>query len=210
MPSRSRPQSCRQASDSVRRTSNNNTVVVIYLDEDDPKLSEYTNNERVHAVVIGKPRRSGEAIRFLLTECRNDKLDDMYYFGSDDITWETPGWDEIFRQKMPEHGLAVLYPDMGDSCNPCFTRKWVETVGLWPEYFKHFGPDTWYADIAKRAGTLIRVPEVRMKHERVRDATYTRTRADGDGIFAQRMLDETQEERAQLAQKVKTLLSSES
>ena len=185
-------------------------MVVIYLDEDDPKLSEYTNNELVHAVVIGKPRRSGEAIRFLLTECRNDKLDDMYYFGSDDITWETPGWDEIFREKMPEHGLAVLYPDMGDSCNPCFTRKWVETVGLWPEYFKHFGPDTWYADIAKRAGTLIRVPEVRMKHERVRDATYTRTRADGDGMFAQRMLDETQEERAQLAQKVKTLLSSES
>jgi hypothetical protein len=198
LPSRGRPEMCRKAVGSAYRTGID-VEVIVYLDDDDPRIEDYM----VTNFVIGKPRRSGEAIRHMMGLAKGD----LFYFGSDDITWVTQDWDEIFREKMPEHGLAVLYPDMGDSCNPCFSRKWVETVGLWPEYFKHFGPDTWYADIAKRAGTLIRVPEVKMKHERVRDETYSRTRADGDGLFAQRMLDETQEERQKLAEKIKTLLS---
>ena len=188
----------RRSVKSAYATATNTIEVLTYLDNDDPLAYLYEG-----ALFCGPPKRSGEAIRYLYSLAKGD----MFYFGSDDITWETPGWDEIFRKKMPSHGLAVLYPDMGDSCNPCFTRKWVETVGLWPEYFKHFGPDTWYADIAKRAGTLIRVPEVRMRHERVQDETYRRTRADHDGQFAQRMLNETAEEREALALKIKTLLS---
>jgi hypothetical protein len=192
---------CYLAVESARNTAKGDIEILVYLDEDDPSTYWVGGN-----VIRGKPRRSGEAIRHLYSLAKGD----LFYFGSDDITWETEGWDLIFKEKMSTHGLAVLYPDMGDSCNPCFTRKWVETVGLFPDYFKHFGPDTWYADIAKRAGTLINVPEVRMTHQRVRDETYTRTRADGDGMFAQRMLDETKEERQRLAEKVKTLLSSES
>ena len=188
---------CYSAVASACNTAKGYVEILIYVDNDD--VSPYLG-----PIITGAPRRAGEAIRYLL---EHHAKGDMFYFGSDDITWETPGWDEIFRQKMPEHGLAVLYPDMGDSCNPCFTRKWVETVGLWPEYFKHFGPDTWYADIAKRAGTLIRVPEVRMRHERVQDETYRRTRADHDGQFAQRMLNETADKRQALAEKIKTLLS---
>jgi hypothetical protein len=201
---------CRRAINSIRAHSGKNTVVVLYVDEDDPKRREYEaiNSDGEHVVLTGKPRRAGEAIRFML-EHMNDKESDMYYFGSDDITWETEGWDLIFKEKMPAHGLAVLYPDMGDSCNPCFTRKWVETVGLFPDYFKHFGPDTWYVDIAKRAGTLINVPEVRMTHQRVRDDTYTRTRADGDGMFAKRMLDETRDERQNLSEKVRALINAD-
>jgi hypothetical protein len=192
---------CYLAVESARNTAQGDVEILVYLDEDD--TSEYWVGG---TIIRGAPRRAGEAIRYLYSLAKGD----MFYFGSDDITWETPGWDEIFRKTMPAHGLAVLYPDMGDSCNPCFTRKWVETVGLWPEYFKHFGPDTWYADIAKRAGTLIRVPEVRMRHERVQDETYRRTRADHDGQFAQRMLNESADERQKLAEKIKTLLSLES
>ena len=201
---------CYLAVESARNTAQGDVEILVYLDEDDPTVPEYRKFLYGSETVIDKPRRSGEAIRELYKYTPDrGPIDPMqlFYFGSDDITWETPGWDEIFRKAMPEHGLAVLYPDMGDSCNPCFTRKWVETVGLWPEYFKHFGPDTWYADIAKRAGTLIRVPEVRMRHERVQDETYRRTRADHDGQFAQRMLNETAEEREALALKIKTLLS---
>lgn len=189
---------CRKAAGSAYRTGKD-IEVIVYLDNDDPRIEDYM----VTNFVVGEPRRSGAAIRYLM---EHKAKGDMFYFGSDDIIWETQNWDEIFREKMPAHGLAVLYPDMGDSCNPCFTRKWVETVGFFPDYFKHFGPDTWYADIAKRAGQLIRVPEVRMTHQRVRDATYDRTRADGDGMFAQRMLDETKEERQQLADKIKTMI----
>jgi hypothetical protein len=196
---------CKRAIDSIKRTSEGSVEIMVYVDQTDPQVAAYRDLEPENRLIVGLPRRAGEAIRHMLQLA----MGDMFYFGSDDITWETPGWDDLFRRKMPNHDLAVLYPDMGDSCNPCFTRKWVETVGLWPEYFKHFGPDTWYADIAKRAGTLISVPEVRMRHERVRDETYTRTRADGDGMFAQRMLDETREERQQLAEKIRKL-SSES
>lgn len=131
---------------------------------------------------------------------------DMYYFGSDDQTWRTQGWDEIFRQKMPKHRLSVLYPSFGDGLNPCFTDKWVETAGLFPEYFRHFGPDTWYVDIARRAGQLVHVPEVRMDHKRMSDDTYNRIRAGEDGGFASHKLDETVGERQFLADKVRAAI----
>lgn len=198
LPSRSRPELCRKAIDSAYATAEGEIEVLLYVDEDDPRRHEYKG------YVTGVPRRSGEAIRHLYSLAKGD----LFYFGSDDITWETKGWDLIFEQRMPEHKLAVLYPKMGDSCNPCFTRKWVETVGLFPDYFKHFGPDTWYADIAKRAGVLIHVPEVRMAHNRVQDGTYYRTRADSDATFARMMLDETQDERQRLSEKITFLLSS--
>lgn len=199
LPSRGRPELCRRAVESAKATAKGEIEVLVYLDETDPQKDKYTV-----PAIVGEPRRSGEAIRHLYSLARGD----LFYFGSDDITWETNGWDSIFKEKMPEHGLAVLYPKMGDSCNPCFTRKWVETVGLFPDYFKHFGPDTWYADIAKRAGVLIHVPEVRMAHNRVQDGTYYRTRADSDATFARMMLDETQDERQRLSEKITFLLSS--
>lgn len=199
LPTRGRPELCKKAVLSIKKTAPA-VEILVYVDDNDPKIQEYDVD-----FIIGPPRRSGEAIRHLLTHANGD----MFYFGSDDITWVTDGWDEIFREKMPAHELAVLYPDMGDSCNPCFTRKWVETVGLFPEYFKHFGPDTWYADIAKRAGTLIKVPEVKMKHERIRDEIFARTRADGDALFARFKLEETQDERQLLAEKVRALINAD-
>ena len=196
---------CRRSVESAKRTSQNRIELIVYLDDDDSRLAEYKDFLLPGERVIGRPRRSGEAIRLLMDGYADG---DMLYFGSDDMTWETKDWDLIFEKHMPEHGLAVLYASMGDSCNPCFTRKWVDTVGLFPAYFKHFGPDTWYADIAKRAGVLVRVPEVKFDHQRVQDATYHRTRADGDGVFAKRMLDETAEKRQKLAEKVKEVLAS--
>lgn len=211
LPSRGRPEMCRRAVESAKNTAKGDVEILVYLDEDDPTVPEYRKFLYGSETVIDKPRRSGEAIRELYKYTPDrGPIDPMqlFYFGSDDITWETNGWDSIFKEKMPEHGLAVLYPKMGDSCNPCFTRKWVETVGLFPDYFKHFGPDTWYADIAKRAGVLIHVPEVRMAHNRVQDGTYYRTRADSDATFARMMLDETQDERQRLSEKITFLLSS--
>lgn len=192
---------CADALRSLLECSVEDIQPIVYVDIDDPWRDQYSGFPAM--TVVGEPRRSGAAIRYMI---ENHALGDMFYFGSDDFRWITKAWDQMFREAMPSHGLSVLYGTAGDSCNPCFTRKWVDTVGLFPDYFKHFGPDTWYADIAKRAGVLVHVPYVRFSHQRVQDETYHRTRADGDGIFAKRMLDETQEERQQLAEKVKAAI----
>lgn len=184
--------------ESAKNTASGPLEILVYLDSDDPLLKDYD----VEAI-IGEPKMAGEAIRAMIPLAKGD----MYYFGSDDQTWKTQGWDEIFRENMPEHGLSVLFPSLGDAINPVFTDKWVEMVGLFPEYFRHFGPDTWYVDIARRAGQLKHVPEVRMDHKRQTDATYNRIRAGEDGTFATKKLDETRQEREELAQKIKTFLS---
>lgn len=195
LPSRGRPDLCKRAVKSALETAEGEVEVLVYVDDNDPLRVNYSG------VIIGPPRESSEAILYLSSIAKGD----MMMFGCDDFIWKTKGWDRIFREKMPAHGLAVLHYNDGHNkaINPVFTRKWVEMTGLFPSYFKHFGADTWVIDTARRAGQLISVKEVLIEHTKVKDETFNRSRANGDASFASTKLDQHVAERQAMADKIR-------
>ena len=200
MPSRGRPQECKRAYESALKTAKGSIEILVYLDNDDATLSAY---ETPHTV--GPPLRCAQANRELLKVAKGD----LFYFGSDDQVWETVGWDTRLAELMPDDGLSVLYPrDMEKGqkgMNPVWSRKFADLFGHYPDYFVHFGPDTWLIDIARRAGTLIHAKDVFIRHKRLRDATHSNLRQSGDANFAQKKLMETQDERQKIAEQIKLM-----
>jgi len=200
MPSRGRPIDCKAAYDSALKTAKGEVEILVYLDEDDSTLKQYTVPH-----VVGKPLHCAKANKELLKVAKGD----LFYFGSDDQRWETQGWDTRFAELMPEDGLSILYPrDMENgqkSINPVWSRKFADLFGHYPDYFEHFGPDTWLIDIARRAGTLIPAKDVFIRHQRIKDATYGRVRASHPGGGAQKKLIETEGERQQIAEQIKLM-----
>lgn len=171
------------------------------MDNDDPQQKNYPNP------IIGEPLHSGQAMKYLAKLAKGD----LMMFGSDDITWHTKGWDRIFRSRMPQHQLAVLYyMDMrggAKSQNPVFSRKWMEFTGLFPDTFRHFGPDTWIVDTARRAGQLIRVEDVWIEHRRIKDETHHRARGNNDANHAKTHLDMKVDSREAMAKRIKEAIS---
>lgn len=200
MPSRGRPKECQEAYNSALRTAKGEVEVLVYLDEDDPLRREYTVPH-----TVGRPLRCAQANRELLKAASGD----LFYFGSDDQRWETEGWDLRFKELMPEDGLSVLYPrDMENGqkgMNPVWSRKFADLFGHYPEYFVHFGPDTWLIDIARRAGTLIHAKDVFIRHKRLKDETHKSLRETGDANFAQKKLQDTEGERQKIAEQIKSM-----
>lgn len=199
MPSRGRPELCDSARKSALDMATGPVEILVYVDEDDPKKKEYKD------VIIGPPRHSGKAIKYLSTLATGD----LMFFGCDDFIWQTKGWDRIFEEKMPDHKLSVLFPrdqkGANKSITPCFSRRWVKETGLFPDDFNHFGPDTWVIDTARKAGTLIRVEEVLISHTKVKDDTFHRSRSGGDAGKAKKLLDDRDSERQNIANKIKEL-----
>ena len=146
LPSR-RPKDCKEAVESALSTAED-IEILVYVDDDDPHKSLYPN------AIIGPPKRSGRAIRHLASLAKGD----LMFFGSDDFRWKTKGWDRIFREKMPAHNLSVLYPnDMpggAKGLSPCFSRRFMDETGLFPDVFEHFGPDTWVIAVSYTHLTL--------------------------------------------------------
>jgi hypothetical protein len=200
MPSRGRPKDCQQAYDSALSTAKGEVEILVYLDEDDPTRKSY---ETPHTV--GPARRCAQANRELLKVAKGD----LFYFGSDDQRWETPGWDTRFAELMPEDGLSILYPrDIKDGqkgMNPVWSRKFADLFGHYPKEFVHFGPDTWLIDIGRRAGTLINVKDVLITHKKLKDETYHSLRQINDASFAQKRLMDTEGERQKIAEQVKLM-----
>lgn len=206
MPSRGRPELCKKCVAQAKEQATGEIEVLVYVDSTDPEIEEYKKQD----VIIGAPLHSGKAIKHLSTLAKYD----MMMFGTDDLVWHTKGWDEQFRKAMPAHGLSVLYPSTlpGKSAKamvPVFTRRFAEVTGLFPDYFEHFGPDTWVVGIGRLAGTLTHVKEVFIEHKKVQDVTYSRSRKDGDAARAKQYLTSHASELEKIAKEVKRLISGD-
>ncbi len=201
MPSRGRPELCKSCVAQAKETASGDIEILVYVDNNDPEIDKYKKLD----CIIGTPRHSGKAIKYLSTIAKHD----MMMFGTDDLIWHTKGWDEQFRKAMPEHGLAVLYPSTMPNKNakamvPVFTKRFALLTGLFPDYFEHFGPDTWVVSVARLAGTLTHVKDVYIEHKKVQDVTYSRSRKDGDGDRAKKYLTSHDHELKKLAKLVRS------
>jgi hypothetical protein len=81
---------------------------------------------------------------------------------ADDVTFATPGWDEIVREHFRRHHVSLL----SDSSHPdhpgnvpmhgFVSRKACEALGyLTPPCFEHGYTDRWLLDVYRRAGAPV-------------------------------------------------------
>jgi hypothetical protein len=188
--------------------SRTNPEFLVYVDNDDPQLEQYKEyaehlKELDLKLIIDKPLRSAPAMKFLAQQASKEYM----IFGTDDLDWKTPGWDEKLISKMPSHGLGVVFPASisGNKVKapiPFFTKKWRDLTGLWPDLFVHFGPDGYIARLSEQAGTKVFACNVEILHSKIRDETSGRARINGTSNWKS-IIDSQMPKIKEIAEKIK-------
>lgn len=208
---RGRPKRFKNAVDSAFSTCETDVRLIWYVDEDDPGLAEYADMD-YGTRIIGESKGSSKALLQML-----EMVETPYFMvGSDDIQFETKGWDGKFLSAMPKDDLAVLYGSdhAKQNCNHFFSSmKWHRLVGMWPDIFRHFGPDGWVTEVGKLCNRLIKVPDIVVEHLHYKygkgevDETYLRARRGGDGSTSLKLISSMHDQQLRDAKKILSAIS---
>lgn len=221
LPSRGRPSGLMRTISSAAKTATfpRRVEFVVRLDEDDPELESY-----VWPPLIGVTYLRGE--RILLSECWNECFaaakGEILMHAGDDITFNTPGWDQRVRQefaRLPDRigvvfgdDLSTNFPDL--ATHGFVHRRWVETVGYFlPPLFSSDWNDVWISDVAKQLGRLIPMPDVTIEHHHYtfgkaeRDQTHQEREERGAADDVVGLFKRTVKERASDAKKLKAVMA---
>lgn len=157
LPSRGRPEKLKRCLDSIRKTSQ--AEVFLYLDSDDPTVSEYPLNE-VDNYVIGKPIYLGPAYQYLWDHYPSD----LIQMGADDLFYKSKDWDKIVESCNKE---VISFDDGGrprkEDGHPFIRRSFIEKHGFMPEGLLHSCVDNWIVDIARKTEQFGKV-DINIQH----------------------------------------------
>lgn len=198
VPSRGRPdwlaRTIRTAYDTA--THQRRVEFVIWIDEDDTDDIDYAFKAR-----FSGPQDLPDGLirilrgpRTLLSECWNRCAEqargEILMHAGDDITFNTPGWDQRVREefaKLPDKiglvfgdDLSTNFPDL--ATHGFLHRRWVETVGYFlPPLFSSDWNDVWISEVAKKVGRAVPMADVVIEHHH-----YTFGKAERDKTHAER------------------------
>ncbi len=202
LPSRGRPAAALAAARSALTTAAapEQLRVVVGVEPDD--AGRYRQAFGDDAAWIHVLQSGGNYVR-AMRELHRSTTAGIYGLCADDFVFETPGWDRQIRfaaAHLPER-LGLIYADDGIqrerlATAPFLTAEWIACVAdILPGNYEHMFCDTEVTDIARRAGLLRFLPDVRITHrhhivgEAAFDATYARsaaTTAAGGAEFERR------------------------
>lgn len=169
-PTRGRPERLKQMLKSFHETAGRFTDVMVWLDEDDPKLNEYDLSE-VNYVI--KPR-------IHVAQMHNAMVIDNpgydYYMPiNDDIIFHTVSWDSKLIAAIQEkgEGWGISFGDDLTNNNayslPTFgmvSANIVKTLGyVYPLELKALFGDTFLLDVGRAIGKLFYCPDVVIQHK---------------------------------------------
>lgn len=174
-PSRGRPEMARRMAESAVATASDarGLEVLFWLNEDDPKLSEYKHGPYT-VLIMGKDGPTSYAWNELAKRAAGDILMLM----GDDAVFETPGWDERLREEAAPDldgwvKCKVFSFDDGRSelgtghPHPAITREVYNRLGyLACPMFRHFYVDTWLVELAKEAEIFHYIADMRVLHDK--------------------------------------------
>lgn len=166
-PSRGRPELLRRMIDSFNKTRASNTDLVVYVDDDDPRLDEYKSDY----IMVGKRMNVAQIHNHLVAI--NPGYD--YYMPiNDDVTFESPNWDEILIEAIESKGDGWGISFGNDTTGnhkhslPTFgmmSGNIVKTLGyFYPLELKMLNGDIFLLDIGRAIGKLYYCPNVVIKH----------------------------------------------
>lgn len=170
-PSRGRPQKIKEMLDSYYKTKSAGTDLVIYLDDDDPKLAEYD----LHGSKIWVlPRMHVAQIHNWIAKQYPEY--DYYMPINDDVIFRTKGWDKILIDeiKVKGDGWGISYGN--DLCGnishelPTFgmlSANIVNTLGyVYPKELLALFGDTYLLDLGRAIGKIFYCASVTIEHQR--------------------------------------------
>ena len=153
-PSRSRPQYAQRMINSAKETAGIPIEIKLYLNDDDPLLTQYTDNINSSEYIIG-PNQSTSYSWNLMAE--NAKYDIIFLVG-DDCQFITPNWGTMITNAFDEYDdkIVCVYPRAPSvsrykSPHFCLHKNWITTLGYFlPPQFYHWYVDTWILEIAQQ------------------------------------------------------------
>lgn len=178
-PTRGRPDRARQFLKSVLATQKGDNEILFGLQNDDPKLGEYS--EEIHSrATYFEPTSTVDYWNGLAEKAKGNLLTLI----ADDVIIRTKGWDVKFHavQEQYPDGIYVIttqdgrgegFPPKNLPCpHPTISRTWYETLGyLTFPLLEHYYADTWNAKIAVELGRMINLYDVTFEHLKQTDDT---------------------------------------
>lgn len=225
VPSRGRPKQFLEMLNSLTATATHlrRIEVIARLDTDDP--TAVMNYPMAHDFAhLNLKYLYGP--RELLSECWNqcyrEASGEILMHAGDDITFNTPGWDQRVRDefaKIPDR-IALVYGDdlstnFPDLATHGFVhRRWVETVGYFlPPLFSCDWNDVWISEVAKSIGRMVPMPDVIIEHQhhsfekRERDQTDAEREQRGADDDVVGLYKRTEAERKRDAAKLRKVMA---
>lgn len=199
MPTRGRPDGWRRVIETCFATATypRHVEVLCYLDEDDPARHDYVwVHSRNGKVTTPLPGQVGmmDGPRILLSQAWNELADkaggEIFMHCGDDVTFNTPGWDQRVREefeKIPDRIGLVFADDLSTNFPELAThgfvhRRWVESVGYFlPPLFSCDWNDVWLSEVATKIGRMVPMANVVIEHHH-----YTFGKAERDQTHAER------------------------
>jgi glycosyltransferase involved in cell wall biosynthesis len=158
LPSRGRPENIHRLVRSIFDTSTTDIEVIVRLDDDDPKLTEYLDSPPKNTTMFTGKR---DVLSKYWNECYERAKGNILMHAGDDIIFRTKDWDTMVIKEfeMYPDNIVFVYGNDGSAHNGNFGthgfihRDWAETVGYFvPPYFSSDYNDTWLNDVAKMIG----------------------------------------------------------
>jgi hypothetical protein len=162
----------------------------LYVDEDDAVTRKAIDDRRlsdlgvqVHWHIGAQTSGLGEMQQILWQA--SGRTAEIYMVLGDDVRFDTPGWDNVFREiaaKFPD-GIFLASPHdpmtADTSTYPIFGWRWLETLQkIFPGHFPFWYDDRWVHQIGEMAGRYERLPIVMLpirgkgKTRRMRDLPF--------------------------------------
>lgn len=170
IPTRERPELMLRNAKSVLETASNpaNVSIHVGIDHDDPKIEKYIKICAEHDLHLMIHGGSGSVPACVNWMCKNT-TGDIVVLSTDDMLFETRGWDDMLVKIFSDHPYVMVSPNLGRGRKkleaPICTRKWIETAGsMLGEGFEHFCADEWTEKVATQAGMLEYHMEIVLQH----------------------------------------------
>jgi hypothetical protein len=188
--------------------------LVVRLDADDETKFEYPDPGPVQITyVVGARRLLSES----WNECYRLARGEILMHCGDDVTFNTPGWDQVIRAEFAQSEDKILLvhgddlsPNTDDLATHGFVhRRWVETVGYFlPPLFSSDWNDVWLTEVADVIGRRVKVPIVTEHHhwslgKSELDRTHSERIERGESDDVEALYERTVEQRAYDADKLR-------
>ncbi len=166
-PSRGRPAALARMIESFKETSTESTLVVL-LDNDDPKLTEYQDTIKDTAYTI-EPRRS---ITDIINERFQSQKNEYEFFSvsNDDFIYRTSNWDTKLIETIEKRGPGIAYGNdlLAGEVIPTtsiVSSQIVKALGwLQMPRLKHLFNDNVFKYLGQKCRCLYYMPEVIIEH----------------------------------------------
>jgi hypothetical protein len=171
---RGRPELLTQSFATLKATTTrkDKTVLWVYVDEDDSATREAIRAARIMDPGMRVnwhvgPRTPGLGETHQAMWNASGRASEVYMISSDKARFDTPGWDELIRNKLTEFPDGVMLgfahdPNAADQATyPILGWGWLKTLNyFFPGYFPFWFDDKWVDEIGRMTGRYFKLPIV--------------------------------------------------